>query len=82
MTDDVLPLPADVQCCAVPLIEQLRSVPKEAREMIEEGYCAHRNIPYGRMCHEAASALERAEQQNTELRAEVERLKQRQPAQS
>jgi hypothetical protein len=52
---------------AVPLEEQLRSVPKDAREMVEIGYCSHRNIPYGRMCHEAADAI-------TELRAEIARL--------
>lgn len=42
------------QPCEVPLVEQLESVPLQAREMIEISACHHRNIPYGRYCHEAA----------------------------
>jgi hypothetical protein len=49
------------QPCQVPLIERLRSVPPEAHQMIEVGHCAHRSIPYGSLCHEAADALERKE---------------------
>jgi uncharacterized coiled-coil protein SlyX len=43
----------------VPLVERLRSVPKDWREMREVGYCAHRNVPYGFMLHEAADEIDR-----------------------
>lgn len=39
------------------LIDILRSVPKSCREMIQDGEHSHRNIPYGRLCHEAATEL-------------------------
>lgn len=42
---------------AVPLVERLRSVPIERKEMIEVEPCHHRNIPYGAMCHEAADFI-------------------------
>ena len=42
----------------VPLLEQLRSVPNEAREWrAEPDGNGHRNIPYGRLCHEAADRI-------------------------
>jgi hypothetical protein len=50
---------ADNGPCDVPLIEQLRSVPKDWREMREVGHCHHRNVPYGAMLHRAADELER-----------------------
>lgn len=58
--------------CAVPLVERLLSVPKYAREMIEVGPCHHRNIPYGSMCHEAASAIADLTRQLTEAKARME----------
>lgn len=45
--------------CEVPLVEQLESVPLHAREMIEISSTHHRNIPYGRYCHEAAAEIRR-----------------------
>ena len=51
-----------------PLTEILRSVPKSCREMIQDGEHSHRNIPYGRLCHQAATEL-------TEKANEVARLR-------
>jgi hypothetical protein len=48
------------QAYAVPLIEQLESVPADARMMYEHDKFHHENIPVGRLCHEAASALRQA----------------------
>lgn len=47
----------DTQCTDVPLVEQLRSVPREWREIREVGYCSHRNVPYGEFCHKAAERI-------------------------
>ena len=53
----------------VSLIEQLKSVPLDSRELIKnDSGLGLRNIPYGRYCKEAAEALQKAE-------AEVERLR-------
>lgn len=56
MTDSTSPIATQV-----PLIEQLRSVPKDARHIINTPVSplisSSRSIPYGRMCHEAADAL-------------------------
>lgn len=46
------------EACAVPLIERLRSVPRDQRQMVEIERFHHRSIPYGQFCHEAADALE------------------------
>ncbi len=48
------------QAYAVPLIEQLESVPADARMMYEHDKFHHQNIPVGRLCHEAATALRQA----------------------
>ncbi len=48
------------QAYAVPLIEQLESVPTDARMMYEHDKFHHENIPVGRLCHEAATALRQA----------------------
>ena len=48
-------------CAQVPLVELLRSVPKDARAEIELGPCHHRFIPWGRHCHDAADAIDAAE---------------------
>ncbi len=50
-----------------PLIDLLRNVPVDARAEYEHGPTHHSNIPYGRLCSEAADEI-------TRLRAEVERL--------
>lgn len=47
------------QPCAAPLLEQLRTVPINRREMIEIESTHHRNIPYGRMIHDAADEIVR-----------------------
>lgn len=47
------------EACATPLLELLRSVPIESCQMIEIHATEHRNIPYGRLCHEAADEIER-----------------------
>lgn len=47
-----------LDCCEVSLIEQLRSVPKDARQMIEINPTHHRNIPYGVLCQKAADEIE------------------------
>lgn len=47
---------------AVPLHEQLASVPRDARLMIDDADgMGTRFIPVGRMCHEAAEALQLAQ---------------------
>ncbi len=53
--------PGGPQACEVPLVEQLESVPRDCRQMIEVGPCHHRNIPYGRLCHEAAARIRELE---------------------
>lgn len=68
--------PSEAQACEVPLIEQLRSVPITCREMIEVGPQHHRNIPYGRLCHEAAEALASQSEELRQVRKYAEqRLK-------
>lgn len=49
----------DNQPCEVPLVEQLRSVPKHENAWIIEDLSssAHRNIPYGALCHRAADQI-------------------------
>lgn len=65
----------DAQACAVPLVERLLSVPKDAREMIEVGYCHHRNVPYGAMCHEAAARVDKQNDKIAALEAQVVELR-------
>ena len=60
------------QAYAVPLIEQLESVPADARMMYEHDKSHHENIPVGRLCHEAATALRQSI-------AEVEKQEQKTP---
>ena len=48
----------ECRAAKTPLIELLRSVPKHAVEVYEHNPTHHQNIPYGRLCHEAADALE------------------------
>ena len=48
----------ECRAAKTPLIELLRSVPKHAVEMYEHNPTHRQNIPYGRLCHEAADALE------------------------
>ena len=59
-----------------PLIEILRSVPKSCREMIQDGEHSHRNIPYGRLCHEAATELTEKTNEVARLRELLERVMQ------
>jgi len=59
------------QACAVPLLEQMRRIPADWREMRETGYCAHQNVPYGRMLHEAADEIERLRTGLTVLRGRL-----------
>ena len=54
-----------------PLIDILRSVPKSCREMIQDGEHSHRNIPYGRLCHEAATELAEKTNEVARLREEA-----------
>lgn len=62
---------ADDKCAAVPLAEQLRSVPQDAVLRIDTpnalGCMDTRSIPVGRLCHEAADAMARgvADQEHT-----------------
>jgi hypothetical protein len=56
------------QAYAVPLIEQLESVPTDARMMYEHDKFHHQNIPVGRLCHEAATALRQAIEQAEKLK--------------
>ena len=51
------------QAYEVPLLEQLESVPADARVMYEHSKHHHENIPAGRLCHEAAAALRKAIEQ-------------------
>lgn len=54
---------SDDKVCAVPLREQLASVPTDARLVIDEGIWATRFIPVGRMCNEAAERIEQLERE-------------------
>lgn len=64
----------DTKACQTPLIDLLRSVPSDARQMIERGPCHHQNIPYGRLCTEAADAIERLERDRDALAERCEKL--------
>lgn len=59
MTLDTQP---ELVACEVPLIEQLRDIPKDARLIWTEsdGLQATHCVPIGNLAHEAADALERA----------------------
>lgn len=46
-------------CASVSLTDQIRTVDPTWHEMREIGPCHHRNVPYGRMLHEAADEIER-----------------------
>lgn len=70
MTPQPTPTPND-GVCEVPLVEQLLSVPKDAREMIEVEPMHHRNIPYGPLCHEAADRIKKCERENTALQQQL-----------
>lgn len=59
----------------VPIEEQCRSVPKEWRVVVDVAQYASRNVPYGRMLHEAADAI-------ASLRAERDALKAHREAQA
>jgi hypothetical protein len=52
---------ADNHATAVPLVEQLRSIPRDAVLRIDTpnalGCMDTRSIPVGRLCHEAADAF-------------------------
>lgn len=61
--------------CEVPLVERLRSVPSDARAEVEVGYCHHRYIPYGRLCHDAATKIRYFEAELAAANAEIDRLK-------
>ena len=56
---------SDTACCAVPLVERLRSVPRDyctwvAIQWTEDGReTGHRHIPVGEMMHEAADEIDR-----------------------
>lgn len=60
--------------CEVPLVERLRSVPSDARAEVEVGYCHQRYIPYGRLCHDAATKIRYFEAELAAANAEVARL--------
>jgi formylmethanofuran dehydrogenase subunit E len=52
------------QAYEVPLVEQLESVPKDARLVIDDADgMGTRFIPVGRMCHDAAKSLRQAIEQ-------------------
>jgi hypothetical protein len=65
-------------CCEVPLIEKLRSVPKDYRTCVaiqwaEDGTeTGHRFIPVGYMMHEAADALTAANERITNVLSMVD----------
>lgn len=44
---------------AVPLVEQLKSVPIDGHDCYPFSDVHHKNIPYGVLCHSAASEIER-----------------------
>ena len=62
------------RACAVPLLERLRSVPQDWREIRRIGWCHHRNVPYGHMLHEAADEITSLTAQLAEARKDSERL--------
>ena len=61
----------------VPLVEWLRSVPKDWGEMREVGHCHHRNVPYGHMMHESADEIERLTAANAKLEQELKDARER-----
>ena len=75
------------QAYEVPLVEQLESVPKDARLVIDDADGMRtRFIPVGRMCHDAAKALRQAIEQaqdavlaerEARLRRELEELREK-----
>jgi hypothetical protein len=48
----------DTHACEVPLQEQLRSVKYTDRVEVEISPTHHRNVPYGAMCHQAATKID------------------------
>ena len=48
----------EYRAAKTPLIDLLRKVPKDGRHMYDESPVMAHNIPYGRLCHEAADELE------------------------
>jgi hypothetical protein len=61
--------------CEVSLIEQLKSVPLDLRELIKnESGLGLTNIPYGRYCQDAAAALQKAEAEVKRLRKQLSQL--------
>lgn len=59
----------------VSLLEQLQSVERQWRAVVKIAYCHHRNIPYGRIFHEAADRIKELELQLTAANAENTRLR-------
>ena len=64
----------DADVCEVPLVEQLESVPVGAREWIEIDPIHHRNIPYGRLCHDAAARIRQLERELAVANARIREL--------
>jgi chromosome segregation ATPase len=63
---------------AVPLVEQLKSVPIEGRHLYQVCDIRHKNIPYGELCHSAASEIERLQRERDEAREmQVKALRER-----
>jgi hypothetical protein len=61
--------PVDPVACATPLVELLEDVPKDGRVIYEHHLTRHSNIPYGRLCHEAAERIAELEAQLKPTRA-------------
>ena len=57
----------EYRAAKTPLIDLLRKVPKDGRHMYDESPVMAHNIPYGRLCHEAADELAAANERIEEL---------------
>ena len=59
---------SETRGCETPLIELLRRVPKDARQMYEHDSAHYQNIPYGFLCHREADELTAVTAERDELR--------------
>jgi hypothetical protein len=52
---------------AVALVEQLKSVPFDGTHLYQVCDIRHKNIPYGALCHSAASEIERLQRERKRI---------------
>lgn len=62
----------DTRACETPLLDLLRSVPLDGRDLYESGTFETQSIPYGRHCHAAAAEITRLQVQADALAVALE----------